>query len=666
MLQVRVGDYAADDTSLEKVGPGAERDATGARPVLKARFVDDLHLREVAAILRRRRRFILASAGIGALLAAVVGLLIPPKYTATAQLVIGVPTVAAERASGVSAIDESIDTHVTLLSSRDHLRRVIESFRQNPEIRAKVPNTNELEPASGVTPGALRPTASDHSTDPTAPETTGLSELGHRLNVWFGGFHWSRRSTGPSLEDFERSTKIIQERRSRVISVGFTSTSPQKAAAFVNRIVQLYVAGLTEQKQASARLKLAELNEQIAEAKYEVEKARAAVQREGPQGRSSEQNASGEERAADRHLRDLLRRASSSAQRYDSLLRSRKELRDQQEFVSSGVDNLLLAEVPKRPSSHNPILFIVPAFILFTIGASWLAIVLERLDRGLRSRQETADALGITCIGLVPLLPKKRAIRADRLLLSEPHCAYSEAIRSAVGSLGLAGSTRNTKVLLVGSSVPGEGKTTLATSIAACVGALGRRALLVDLDFRRGSRLRELDQAAARGGVEIAAPNRTPVELIRHIAAAGFDYLPIAGCCVDPLALFASEQMPGIIRQMRERYDCVIVDGPPILGAAEARLLPSIADKLLWVVKWGSTKREVAQNALGVLYDTGSLNRDRSDRVMAIVTQVDLEKHARYDFGDVGKFPVKKETYPSRSSETRTDTGHAELMARAK
>jgi hypothetical protein len=109
----------------------------------------------------------------------------------------------------------------------------------------------------------------------------------------------------------------------------------------------------------------------------------------------------------------------------------------------------------------------------------------------------------------------------------------------------------------------------------------------------------------------------------------------------------------------------VIVDGPSMLGAAEARLLPSIADKLLWVVKWGSTKREVAQNALSVLYDAGSLNRDRSDRAMAIVTQVDFEKHARYDFGDVGGFPVKKGTYPSRSNETRTDTGHAEVMAKA-
>ncbi len=265
----------------------------------------------------------------------------------------------------------------------------------------------------------------------------------------------------------------------------------------------------------------------------------------------------------------------------------------------------------------------------------------------------------------MPLLPRKHAIRPYQHLLTEPFSAYAEAIRSAVASLGLAGSARTSKVVLISSSVPGEGKTTLARSLAAYVGVLGRRVILVDLDFRPSSPLGEFDDAAERGIVDLPLQNRPPAELIRHIPEAGIDYLPMAGYHLDPLALFAREQMPRLVRQLCERYDCVIIDGPPVLGSVEARLLPSIVDKLLFVLKWGSTRREVAQNALSLLRDSGCLDTDRSDLAVAIVTQVDLKRHARYRYGDVGEFLVKHSKYYSRSVEVQPDTGGKDPTAGA-
>jgi polysaccharide biosynthesis transport protein len=664
MLRVRLEDYAADGTAHPDKAPTAERAQLSDKP----RLVGELHFNEVVAILRRRSPLILAIAGIGTVLAIVVGLLIPPKYTAIAQLVIEAPagSAATERAPGVSALDESIDTHVTLLSSRDHLQRVIESLLQDPEFRSAVRNAAEPEPTLGTGSGvAIQPAALNQPTDATATETTGLSELTRRLNVWLGAFRRSGSTAVPSLEEFERNTRAIQERRSRVISVAFTSKNPDKAAAFANRIVQLYVDRLTEQKQEYANRELARLDARIAETKYEMEKAGAAVQKAIQERHGSEQNASGEERESDGKLRELLHHAGTSAQLYDSLLRRRKEMRDRQETVAPGVGVQVLAGVPNRPSSHNPILFIFPAFIVFAIGGSWLAVVLEQLDRGLRSAQETGDALGISCIGLVPLLPQKEAIRPYQHLLAEPFSAYTEAIRSAVATLGLAASTRTSKVVLISSSVPGEGKTTLARSLAAYVGVLGRRVLLIDLDFRQGSPRDEFDDTAERGIVELPLLNGPPAELIRHIAKAGLDYLPMAGYRLDPLALFAREQLPRLIHQLRERYDCVIIDGPPVLGSVEARLLPSIADKLLFVVKWGSTRREVAQNALSLLRDSDLLDMDRSDLAVAIVTQVDLKRHARYRYGDAGEFLVKRGKYHSHSVEAPPNTGDKDPTAGA-
>lgn len=632
MLRVRLDDYRADNQAQ------AERTQPSGKPQL----AHELHFNEVFAILRRRSRMILTIGAIGTVSAILVGLLIPPKYTAIAQLVTEAPANSTvERAPGVSALDESIDTHVTLLSSRDHLQRVIESLLHDPRFHLAAGDAADPEPARRISDNPS-PSVANQPTGTSEIEMTGLSELRQRLNIWLGAFRRSGSTAVPSLEEFERNTRAIQERRSRVISVAFTSTNPAKAAAFANRIVELYVDRLTEQKQDYATREAARLDERIRQTKYEMENAAAAVQKAIQERRGSEQNASGKEQESDRQLRELLQHAGSSAQLYDGLLQRRKEMRDRQETLAPGVGVQVLARVPKRPSSHNPILFIFPAFIIFAIGGSWLAIILEHLDCGLRSEQETAHALGISCIGLVPALMPKHPIRPYHHHLTEPFSAYSEAIRSAVASLGLTPSTRTSKVLLISSSLPREGKTTLARSLAAYLASLGRRVLLIDLDFRQASPFEEFDGIAEGPIIEPLSPNRAPAELIRHLPKAGLDYLPMAGYRVDPLALFAREQLPRLIHQLRDRYDCVVIDGPPVFGSIEARLLPSIADKLLFVVKWASTRREVAQNALSLLRDVDHLDMDHSNLALAILTQVDLKRHARYRYGDVGEFLVKR------------------------
>src|SRR5260370_724947 len=144
-------------------------------------------MRRRASILSGRRLLRLTSAGIGTGLAKMVGLLIPTKYPAMAQLVIEAPAgSAAEGAPGVSAMDESIDAHVTLLGSRDHLQRVIESLSQDPELRPAAPNTADPEPTLGASSGAPQSAVLDRPMGSTPTETTGLNQLKRRLSVWLG------------------------------------------------------------------------------------------------------------------------------------------------------------------------------------------------------------------------------------------------------------------------------------------------------------------------------------------------------------------------------------------------------------------------------------------------------------------------------------------------
>ncbi len=81
-------------------------------------------------------------------------------------------------------------------------------------------------------------------------------------------------------------------------------------------------------------------------------------------------------------------------------------------------------------------------------------------------------------------------------------------------------------------------------------------------------------------------------------------------------------------------YDCVVIDSAPLLRATEARLLASMVDSVLFAVKWGATPRETAQNALGLLRRSAFKADDLQGRIAAVITQVDLKKHARYRYGD--------------------------------
>jgi polysaccharide biosynthesis transport protein len=613
--------------------------------------VNPLH--ELVTILWRRRRVIVAIAVIGTALAAGIGLSIPPKYTATVQLIVQLPAGStAERAPGVTLMDESVDTHVTLLSSRDHLERVLASLSQDAEHSAGMSTEAPATPAMTHSP---QPTALDEPAVTTRTESNRSNGLWDHLRVWIRTLRSGGNAGVPSLEDFQRNTKVMQERRSRVLSVAFTSTSPEKAAAFANRIAQLYVDRLLGQARAYARDEIARLNARLSQTKHEMDEAGIAVQNAIQRRIGSERGAETNQSDSTTQLRELERRAASSAQLYGGLLRRQMQMRIQEQDTTPGIEIQSLATVPRRPSSHNPLFFIIPAFFVCVVAGGWLTVALEQRDRGLRCERDVRDMLGIPCIGLVPKLPRKSAERADQILLTAPFSPYSEAIRALIAHLHLSAKKATNdvltkkaqdrtrplnKILLVSSSVPSEGKTTLARSLAFGVALFGRRVLLVDCDFRQKLPNGRQEEAIDQAGATLKLQTQRPDKDIQRVSELGLDYLSLRRYCVDPLVFLAREQTRHLLRELAESYDCVIVDGPPLLGVAESRLLASLVDRVVFVVKWGSTSRAAAQNALSLVSGFDCFDDDR-DSLVAVVTQVDLKKHAEYHYGDAAECFVK-------------------------
>jgi polysaccharide biosynthesis transport protein len=629
-----------------------------------------LHLRQFINLLRRRWKLIVGAVVVAAGLAGVIGLVFPARYTATAEVIVDPQrgSNGTQDASIAGVLDDpAVQTHVAALLSQSHLQRVFDSL-----VAERGPGPKERR-------GLL-----------SAEEF--------------------------SIDNFTKRINAFKDTHSRMIGITYISTDPAFAAAVANRSMDLYLATLTERNIAdrsnalrglSKRMvdqQIVDLNRQLAVAKSDLAGLRArptavSVGQTTNRGQLAEesstletrvrqlqqriailQGASNEVREPEAQLRDLQRETTTFAQLYDGLVQREKVLFGEAD-AQPDLRILSSAAIPTLPSSLNPLLFIPPAMVLALIGAGLLAVLLDQLDRALRSERDVTDALGIACIGVVPqpTREKKRSFppfnskilsleswtalgqsmfekltNAIEVLFGRRHSAaqsaglrphqlipedarYTEAIRSVVtAALQLANPQRSPRTFLVTSSVPEEGKTSLAISFAVYAARIRRRVLLIDLSFRGPSIASELGDPA-NGAISQDRHGRPATELIRAAPGLGFDYLPLSRDSVDPVAALVGEHVPNLLRQLEESYDCVVIDSAPLLSATEARLLASMVDKVLFAIKWGSTPREVAQNALGLLRCSALEGNDLRESVAAVITQVDLEMHARYWYGDLGE-----------------------------
>ena len=342
----------------------------------------------------------------------------------------------------------------------------------------------------------------------------------------------------------------------------------------------------------------------------------------------------------DRHLRELVTAAAAARRRYERLLQRHDELIEQRDGLSPMARLLSRASPPHRPSSHNPVLFVPPGAIASVVFGCLVALMLERMERTMRNESDIRATLGIDCAGMVPRLPRGSASRHP---LSTRNAAYKEAIRSIMVSLQLGWPRQQaSRVVLVTSSVPEEGKSTLATSLASFATCAGARVLLLDLDV--GGRVAAWDHSNRAYGtlVELLRRDSIPIDTIRTADGTELDYLPVRrGLAGDPLPLFSPNLVSAFLGRLRNGYDYIIIDSAPVLVVADARLLAAFADRILFVVRWGKTSRDEARGALELLRQASSAYTDTTNPISAVITRVDLKKHARRHYGGNGEALAK-------------------------
>lgn len=347
-----------------------------------------------------------------------------------------------------------------------------------------------------------------------------------------------------------------------------------------------------------------------------------------------------ENRGAEVRLRELQRQADTTRNLYEAFLARSKEMREEQEVAEPDARVVALATPPSSPSTPGAKLFAAGGLVASGLIASLLALLLDRLDRGLRSAREVEASLGLGTLALVPLLDRlKRNQRPYQYLIDKPLSAYTESIRGIYMALKLTNVDRAPKVILITSALPEEGKTTIAVSLAAFAARSHKRTLLIDLDVRHPSVHSELGWSVSHGLVEYLSGERPLADVIQHDLETGLHFLPVREQVTNPTDLLESERLRALVEMARERYDYVIIDSAPLVSVTDSRLAALLADRTVFVIKWGDTVESAAQDGVQTLRDIGV------DVAGAVLTQIDLKRHAQYHYADIGEYYSKTKNY---------------------
>jgi len=306
---------------------------------------------------------------------------------------------------------------------------------------------------------------------------------------------------------------------------------------------------------------------------------------------------------------------------HDSFLQRYTESVQQQSFPITEARVISRATRPAEKSRPKT-MFVLALACIGGIGVgAGVGFVREVMDRVFRTTGQVETALKAPCVALIPLVEaalSSEAVDGHELLgpvesksivrdgsvywmvAAHPLSRFAEAIRSVKLAADLNGTDNGHKVIGFTSALPNEGKSTVAAALAQLVAQVGGKVIVVDCDLRNPSLSRTLAPKATLGIVDVLAGEQSLDDAIWRDGPGGMAFLPaVSGSRLFHTSeVLASEPVKQLIYDLRESYDYVVVDLPPLAPVIDVRATSHLVDGYFLVVEWGRTKIDVVQHAL--------------------------------------------------------------------
>ncbi|MGH1330180.1 MAG: polysaccharide biosynthesis tyrosine autokinase [Paracoccaceae bacterium] len=339
-------------------------------------------------------------------------------------------------------------------------------------------------------------------------------------------------------------------------------------------------------------------------------------------------------------LQQFAREAEASRLLYEYFLTRLKETSAQQGIQQADSRVLSAAVVPGAPAVPRKSMILLMALVLGLMLGGAIVLLREARNNAFRSARDVEEFTGYTVMGQIPLIPAKRRQSIIDYLMQRPTSAAAEAVRNLRTSILLSNVDKPPQVILTTSSVPHEGKTTTSLALAQNFVGTGKKVLLIEGDIRRNVFAEYFKDTPSKGLVSLMTRDIALDDVLYHDDVLGLDVLFGERTHTSAADLFSSEAFRTLITDMRASYDVIIIDTPPVLVVPDARIIASVADTVLFVIKWDSSAKGQIEEALRMFE---SVDQKVTGLVLA---QVDPKGMKRYGYGgEYGAYIGQSDAY---------------------
>jgi capsular exopolysaccharide synthesis family protein len=319
----------------------------------------------------------------------------------------------------------------------------------------------------------------------------------------------------------------------------------------------------------------------------------------------------------------LERDVESSKQIYQSLLQRAKETGVSGALKTSNIRVVDPADVSRDPVSPRRALNLLIGLLGGAFCGIGIAFFFEYMDNRIKTPEDLESHLGLPSMGLIPKLQDQRAL-ADPLINNGVPANFAEAFRGLRTNVLFSSAEGETRTVVVTSTGPGEGKTTVACNLAMGMAMAGQRVLIIDADMRR-PRVHEVLKLQHEPGLSNLLVGAAKVnEVVRTTNVPNFFAMPAGKTPPNPAELLGSKRFAELLTTLRDHFDLVVVDTPPVMAVTDAAVVGYRASGVLFVVAADATSRHAAQTALD------QLEHARVRFIGAVLNRVDLEGNAYY------------------------------------
>jgi succinoglycan biosynthesis transport protein ExoP len=346
-----------------------------------------------------------------------------------------------------------------------------------------------------------------------------------------------------------------------------------------------------------------------------------------------------------------LRELESSAQSYralhDNFLQRYMESVQQQSFPITEARLITTATPPMGPSNPRTKLILMVAAAGGVIVGAGLGLLRDIADRVFRTSDQVASILHTDCIAVLPKVKgpvtvrpqprtdygglEHRIIKRDQSLfwavIDSPFSRFAESIRAIKIAADLNRSVKGSKVLAFTASLPNEGKSTIAMALAQSIANVGGRVILLDADLRNPGLSRKLIPEAKVGLLEVLANQVRIEDALCVDPDTRLVFLPavVNERMAHSSEVLACEGMKILFERLRQSYEYIIVDLPPLAPVVDVRAMTHLVDSFVFVIEWGRTKIDVVEHALRMapsVYD---------NLLGVVLNKADLNLFGRYE-----------------------------------